>query len=582
VRAQAPKSAEVLEKTLARERGPLTVADAAAKAGLPLRDAEEGLRYLAAEFSGHLAATTKGELLYSFPQGLVRPPETRLLRRFGRGLVKAVAGIGRFIVRAWVSVVLIGYALAFLALLIALAARSDREEGPGPAIGLVLRVIAEALFWTFHPFSPVYLRHEPNWLQPGLGGRRAKQPKIPFYEKVNRFVFGPPKVERDPREQERLVLAEVRRQKGRVAPADVMRVTGLDREEAERVLLRLVVDYQGDIEATDEGAVVYRFKDLRTTAAADRNQPVPQPIWGQQVTLPALTGNTGGSNFLFVLINGFNLAASGYVLANGLTIERLTHLLSQMGERFPQPMPPVDGIPLVLGAVPFVFSAALFLLPILRSLRRPAERKRVERENGWRGVLRVVLTGRKGRIDLTGAELRQAWMTASGGKSPTDKDLETAVRAAGGEVELNDQGEVVYRFEVLERELQATDSDRQGASADEASAGQVVFSSEDEGPGIREEEGDTPARTAGPAAGGFSSRRGFGTPSGPARPDRRTWTPTGDDPPVRSTRDPRSAPSQSTPDAPRALPEVPDTIPDRETAEELLARLGVDTRRRGR
>jgi hypothetical protein len=580
VRAQAPKSAEVLEKTLARERGPLTVADAAAKAGLPLRDAEESLRYLAAEFSGHLAATSKGEILYSFPQGLVRPPETRLLRRIGRGIVKAVAGIGRFIVRAWVSVVLVGYALAFLALMIALAARSDRDEGPGEAIGLVLRVIAEALFWTFHPFSPVYLRHEPSWLQPGLGGRRAKQPKIPFYEKVNRFVFGPPKVERDPREQERLVLAELRSQKGRVAPADVMRVTGLSREEAERVLLRLVVDYQGDIEATDEGAVVYRFKDLRTTAAAagaERGQAVPAPIWGQRVTLPALTGNTGGSNFLFALINGFNLAASGYVLANGLTIERLTHMLSQMGERFPQPMPPVDGIPLALGAVPFVFSLALFLLPLLRSLRRPAERKRVERENGYRGVLRVVLTGRKGRIDLTGAELRQAWMTASGGKSPSDKDLEEAVRAAGGEVDLNEQGQVVYRFEVLERELQATESDRKGAAADEASAGQVVFSSEDEGTGIREGEGPAPA-----AARPYGAPRGYGAPAASAR---RTWSPSGDESPVRSARDPRTTPASGAPDAPRttpALPEVPETIPDRETAEELLTRLGVDTRRRGR
>ena len=93
--------------------------------------------------------------------------------------------------RAWVSVVLVGYALAFLALLIALSARSDRDEGPGEAIGIVLRVIAEALFWTFHPFSPVYLRARAR-----LAARPAaaqRQPKIPFYEKVNRFVFGPPK-----------------------------------------------------------------------------------------------------------------------------------------------------------------------------------------------------------------------------------------------------------------------------------------------------------------------------------------------------------------------------------------------------
>ncbi len=448
---RAPKSAEVLEKTLARERGELTVADAAARSGLPLRDAEDGLRWLAAEFGGHLAATSKGEILYSFPRGLVRPPETRLLRRIGRGIVKAVAGVGRFIVRAWVSVVLIAYAVAFLALMIALAARSDRDEGPGEAIGVVLRVIAEALWWTFHPFSPVYWGREPYWLHPGAGqgafGRRRMpampaQPKVPFYEKVNRFVFGPPKVERDPREQERLVLAELRRQKGRVAPADVMRVTGLEREEAERVLLRLVVDYQGDIEATDNGAVVYRFKDLRTTAAAaagEREMTAPPPIWTQRVPLPALTGNSGGSNVLFGVINGFNLLASSYVLANGLTIERLTALIGQMGERFPQPLPPVDGIPLVLGAVPFAFSAALFLLPLIRSLRRSSQKAKVARENGWRGMLKVVLTGRQGRVEMTPAELARAWITA-GGKAPSENELRDAVRAAGGEVDVGDVG----------------------------------------------------------------------------------------------------------------------------------------------
>jgi hypothetical protein len=555
VRTPQPASAKVLEKVLSRDQGDLTVADAAAKAGLPLRDAEEGLRYLAAEFSGHLAATEKGEILYSFPRGLERPPETRLLRRIGRGLVKAVVGVGRFIVRAWVSIVMVGYALAFLALMIALAARSDRDEGPGEAIGIVLRVIAEALFWTFHPFSPVYLSREPGWLHTGYGSRRARQKRIPFYEKVNRFVFGPPKPARDPLEEERKVLAELRRQKGRVAPADVMRVTGLDREEAERLLLRLLVDYQGELEVSDSGAIVYRFTDLRQTARADKGQgmPPPSPIWNQRAELQPLTGNTGGSNFLFVLINAFNLLGSGYVIAKGYTIERLTALLSQWGERYPLPLPEADGVPLVLGAVPFAFSAALFLFPLLRGLRRSSERAKVARENGWRGTLRLVLTGRRGRVELTGAELSRAWQSAAG-KPPSERELRDAVHAMGGSVDLNQAGELVYKFDVVESELQATESERRAASAEEASPGEVVFSSADEGAGIREDQAENPAPTDPTSLSPV--RRGEGRGEG------------------------RNAP-------PRALPEVPEPFPDPtprrgETQEELLSRLGVDTRRRGR
>jgi hypothetical protein len=544
VKTSPPASAKVLEKVLSRESsGQLTVADAAARAGLPLRDAEEGLRYLAAEFSGHLAATEKGEILYSFPGGLQRPPETRLLRRMGRAVIKTALGIGRFVVRAWVSVVVVGYALVFLALLLALALRSDSDrDGPGEALGVVFRIIVEALFWTFHPFSPMYLSREPGWMH--QSGRRHK--KVAFYEKVNRFVFGPPKPERDKLEEERKVLAEIRAQKGRVSPADVMRVTGLVRDEAERLLLRLMVDYQGDLEVADSGAIIYKFKDLRMTA---REQSLatatrPQPAWLERLQVMPLTGNAAGSNVFFVLLNTFNLGASGYVLANGLTLERLTFLLTQVTDREGErvPLPPADGIPLVLGAIPFAFSAALFLFPLLRALKQPGEKARVARENGWRGVLQLVLTGRGGRVAIPQADVAAAFKVAAG-KEPTEKELLDAVRAAGGEADLDAEGRLVYKFDTVESELQAAEADRRAASGEEARPGAVVFDSAAEGKGWEDER------------------------------------------PVRSPSDRRFTPP-GTPERP-ALSEVPDTIPDPqsrrpESAEELLARLGVDTRRRGR
>jgi hypothetical protein len=549
VKTPRPASAKVLEKALARANGELTVADAAAKSGLPLRDAEEGLRYLAAEFGGHLSATEKGEILYSFPRGLQRPPETRVWRRALNAIGRGIAGVGRFIVRAWVSVVLVAYALAFLALLIVMALKSDRDEGPGDAIGVVLRVIAEALYWTFHPFSPVYFQHEPGWMH----NRRSRKPKVPFYEKVNRFVFGPRPPERDPREEERAVLAELRRQKGRVTPADVMRVTGLSREDAERLLLRLMVDYQGELEVADTGAIVYRFAELRSTARAGETERAPAPFWGGRSVLLPLTGNDGGSNFLFVLINGFNLAVSGYVLANGLTIERITQMVEQMGERFPAPLPPPEGLPVALGLVPFVFSTALFVLPAFRALRRRKKAKEVGRENGWRGVLRLSLTGRRGSMVQTKDEVTAAWV-AAGGHPPSEAELNEAVRRAGGEVDVNEDGQVIYRFEALEGELRAAETERRAASAEEARPGEVVFSSADEGPGMRPEaerrqrEEDW-ARQSGGAGGGGGGAVGGPGAGRPALPERGET--------------------------------IPDPQPQRETAEELLRRIGVDTRRRG-
>ena len=86
---------QVMEKALAGFRGELTVADAATRSGLSSADAKDALGELAAEFSGHLAVSEKGELLYSFPGGLVRPPETRLSRRILRAVNRNKYGTAR-------------------------------------------------------------------------------------------------------------------------------------------------------------------------------------------------------------------------------------------------------------------------------------------------------------------------------------------------------------------------------------------------------------------------------------------------------------------------------------------------------
>ncbi|MEO8214345.1 MAG: hypothetical protein ABI560_14190, partial [Myxococcales bacterium] len=467
------------------------VADAAARSGLPLREAEGALQALAAEYTGHLAATSKGELVYSFPQGLVKPPETRLIPRVGRAIAKFTMGAIRLVVRAWVSVVLVGYALVFLAILLALTLRGgdDRDNGVGDGISTILRVIAEALFWTFHPFSPVYISTEPRWMH-----AQARRHRLPFYERVNRFVFGPTKIPVDPREQERNILAEIRRQKGRIAPADVVRVTGLSREDAEHLLLRLVVDYDGEITVSDSGAIMYSFVGLRTTTTErGGRESVPAPVWSRRIELPPLTGNSAGSNVLFALINGFNLIASGVVLANGLTLERLTALFVRLATRDPElamtPLPAADGIPLVLGAIPFAFSVALFALPLLRLLRRRREMNRVERENGWRGVLREVLASEPAmrRVEYTPAELSKAWAAAAG-RVPGDDELQAAAQKLGGEVDLRADGTLIYKFDMMAREVEALLAARAGATDEEASAGRVIFSSADEGAGLREDD----------------------------------------------------------------------------------------------
>src|SRR5262249_45917325 len=146
--------------------------------------------------------------------------------------------------------------------------------------------------------------------------------KEPFYEKVNRFFFGPDEPAPGPRKQEQAILAEIRAQKGRIGLSDVMRVTGLPRDEADPLMAQLMLDYDGTVEVSEEGGIVYRFEAMRKTVEQPAEQEAnkrPAPVWAKRKQLAPLTGNDAGANMLIILLNGFNLALSLYALNAGLT-----------------------------------------------------------------------------------------------------------------------------------------------------------------------------------------------------------------------------------------------------------------------
>lgn len=485
----SPKAAaDVLVDKLERDgaRRPMTVADAAVATGLPLRDAEAGLHWLTSEYRGHLRVTEDGDLVHVFPHGFTKPWETReafarLVARVGQGLL----GAGRFVVRVWLLAVMVGYAALFVALLVGLTlARQgdDRDDGRSGLglLGGLLRMIGDAAFWTLHPFSPIYVGAYDDWgaapARPSWRRDRAPAPapKIPFYEKVNRFVFGPATPPPDPRATEARVLAEIRAQKGRIGLADVMRVTGLPREEADPMMARLMLDHEGEVDVGEQGGIVYRFQALRRTAEGERAPARPAPAWATPARLPPLTGNDGLANALVALLNGFNVLASGWVMARGLTIERIVLLFS----KHPTAVLPDTGLPIALGLVPFVFSLALFTIPLARAaLRIPAER-RAKRENARLAVLREVLARAPKKEPVSDEQLRAVWRVATG-TEPSSREITARVVELGGDVDLGPNGEVRYRFADLEEEAEAVEDERDRAPEAEKRLGKIVFASDE-------------------------------------------------------------------------------------------------------
>ncbi len=471
-----PKAAaDVLRAKLADPTKPFTVADAEVASGLARRDVETGLASLTSEYRGHLRVTEDGDLVHLFPHGFSKPWETRetaerIAAAIGRGMLAA----GRFVVRAWLLVVMIGYAALFLALMLGLTFAGNRNDNRGSSAGLGLlgglfRLIGDALFWTFHPWSPLYVQQPIAY---GYEAPRREEDDVRFYEKVNRFVFGPPKPAPDPHAARAAVLEEIRVRQGRIGLADVMRVTGLPRDEADPLMARLMLDHEGTVEVGEQGGIVYRFESLRRTAG-DAPAHAQPPAWTKPPVLPPLTGNGLGANVAVVLLNLFNLGASAWVLANDLTISNILFLF----QKHPPPVLPYDGTPLALGLVPLVFSLALFALPLARSALRFREEKRVAKERARLAVLAEVLSHAPKKEPVTDASLKTAWRVATGAE-PTSKEITREVVALGGDVDTGPEGEIRYRFADLEAEARALEDERAQASEREQQLGRIVFASD--------------------------------------------------------------------------------------------------------
>ncbi len=469
---------ESLKKAIGSKTGRLTLEDASTISGLSLSDAKQGLNYMLAEYRGSLSVSSEGELLYAFPSGFSKPWQTEeRFKLLWQKFKTAGLGILKLLVRAWISIVMVGYVVIFALILIAItfSKSSDRDEGPSFSSQLMfhtlLRLILDSLFWTFHPFSPFRVQHD-NFYD-------AYQPRLkkaPFYQRVNNFFFGPEVIAFDNTAAVKLVLQEIRAQKGRIGLIDLMRVTGLSKEEADPFMAKLMLDYDGDIIVSEEGGIFYEFASMRKSAQHEIVRPAPS-IWHQREKLPAFTGNTTGSNLMIIGLNGFNLLMSSVAIANQWTIEKFRYVLAVSQTDLPAHLipPAPEGTPLLLGWVPFLFSSALFLIPVSRALLRGKQQRDVNNTNGKRGLLKIILS-KLGFGGIEEQELKKGWVEQA--QAPVEeKEFNREIIRLGGDLDI-ESGKSIYQFNAIEAEVKALNTARKQASAKEVSVGSIVFSSD--------------------------------------------------------------------------------------------------------
>jgi hypothetical protein len=421
----------------------LTRADAIVASGLPEDEAGRALTVLLKEYRSHLSATESGELLYEFEPSFARRDAVSWRERaaaVGSKLWKAFT----FLFKVAIVATLVGYFAAFVAMMVAMvfarSGSSDRDDDGGFGLGGLF------WFWGWDMGSDGYGRRPARFA--------AREKRAPFYKRVFAFVFGPPAPMADPLQDEKMIVAYIRAQRGRIAAVDLVRLMGWTFPRAEEEVTRLMVDYGGEPEVSDDGVVVYTFKAVRKTAGGAGEGGSAR--WAsERIEAPSpLTGNEPGTNMMIAAFNGFNLLAPFWIVP---AFESRLHVS-------------LESWHFMLWDFPLAFSALVFAVPSGRWIKARLEKGRRRARNDRRQLLGRIFAG-------SGARPRDELAPTPALGALLDRELVLL----GGDIapEPDDRGRVLYTFPRIEEETAAVVRARAAAPAVERDAGSVVFSSAD-------------------------------------------------------------------------------------------------------
>lgn len=183
-----------------------------------------------------------------------------------------------------------------------------------------------------------------------------------------------------------------------------------------------------------------------------------------------LNRNSGTFNGFVTFFNLFNLAWSGWFALDATALPSLFRLIFESSSA--AAMGGTLGMRLALGWFPFLFSVVFFLVPLIRAVLIHRENKARQARNERRRALRRI-------VEQYALPPQEVPLRPEPG--PWRAQLDEAVRLYEGDLELDDEGLVGYRFPRLREELQDVARLRAAVDEQEFALGEIAYSSEEGG-----------------------------------------------------------------------------------------------------
>ncbi len=267
----------------------VTVGDVAARAGLNINLAQQGLLALASDAGGHLQVTESGEIAYLFPKNFRSILRNKFLRLQLQEWWEKVWRVLFYLIRISFGIVLLlSIVLIFVAItiiVVAISSSSDSDSsgggggsshsgGGGSGFSILPYFWGPDIFWFF---DPDYDRH---YRRQRAASDSTERKKMNFLEAIFSFLFGDGNPNADLEERRWQEIGTViRNSRGAVAAQQI--APYLDnlgegyKRESEDYILPVLSRFNGLPEVSPDGEIVYHFPELQTTAKAMQAQPVP-------------------------------------------------------------------------------------------------------------------------------------------------------------------------------------------------------------------------------------------------------------------------------------------------------------------
>ncbi len=444
-----------LERIVKKSRGKFSPEDAIAETGYSLEQVNDGLSRLIELYESRVTMDREsGKLQFIFKYPLFK----RGSKTAKEIILSALDVIWKgftYVYKASVGIVLILYTVIFVLLLLAimLAGRGDSSRDSkfdfGDIIGGVFRGIFDVFYIMMWTRTLSYHTDQSGYRYRAYEPEKNKGKNFIF--SVFNFVFGPEHPKYDPLDDAKEIAAFIRKNNGKITAGHIVALTGIDYEKAESRLAEYASKFNGDLYIDTDGTIVGDFSRLMNKVSKEL-EGGKIIFYENEVEAPyELTGNTKGRNVVIAAMNSFNLLMSLFVISifsSGQDIqfayEEQMYSLGTLDE--------YSWVAWFLGYFPLVISALFFVIPIFRSFDVKAKNKKREYN-----ILRKKLIGafvrNRGREAKLSDILRTASINDEKSIEKAKRVLERLIIELKGELNFSSEGEPVYSFPRLAREL---------------------------------------------------------------------------------------------------------------------------------